>query len=212
MAAGVPVPKASNGRRNVTQPWEYSDVEDRGGLLRMEYDLTNQVTVFGSAGGSHTGVERYFASAPTITTRLRHDQYRPAILRLGVDRQTYEGGIRAKFETGFIRHAVTLQLSRYVEETSREFAAPRGSYVSNLYSPVGVPAIAPLRIGSRPRLSDSTLTGLSAADVLSALDDRILLTVGLRRQNIEAHNYVSNVGTFASSYDKSATTPFAASW
>ncbi|SIR04339.1 iron complex outermembrane recepter protein [Bosea sp. TND4EK4] len=209
MAAGVPVPKAPDGRRNVTQPWEYSDVDDRGGLLRMEYDLTDRVTVFGSAGGSHTGVERYFASAPTVTSAFGTTSTAPQFYGLGVDRQTYEGGIRAKFETGFIRHAVTLQLSRYVEETSREFAAARGSYVSNLYNPVGVPAIAPLRIGSRPRLSDSTLTGLSAADVLSALDDRILLTVGLRRQTIKAHNYLSNVGTFASAYDKSATTPFA---
>ena len=38
-------------------------------------------------------------------------------------------------------------------------------------------------------------------------DERILLTLGVRRQGIEAHNYVSNVGTLASSYDKSATSP-----
>ncbi|WP_163579521.1 TonB-dependent receptor domain-containing protein, partial [Klebsiella pneumoniae] len=60
---------------------------------------------------------------------------------------------------------------------------------------------------SRPRLSDSTLTGVSVADTLSVFDERILLTLGVRRQGIEAHNYVSNVGTLASSYDKSATSP-----
>lgn len=45
------------------------------------------------------------------------------------------------------------------------------------------------------------------ADTLSALDERVLLTLGVRRQRVEAHNYLSNVGTLASSYDKSAMTP-----
>lgn len=209
MAAGVPVPKAPSGRNNVTQPWEYSNVDDQGGLLRMEYDVTDGITLFGSAGASRTGVERYFSSAPTITNVFGNTSTAPQFYGLEVDRQTFEGGLRAKFDTGFIRHSLTLQFSRYHEETSREFAAARGSYTSNIYNPVRVPEIAPLRIGTRARLSDSTLTGLSAADTLSVLDERVLLTVGLRRQNIEANNYVSNVGTLASSYDKSATTPFA---
>ncbi|KRE09967.1 energy transducer TonB [Bosea sp. Root381] len=209
MRAGVPVPKAPAGRRNVTQPWEYSDVQDQGGLLRMEYDVTDGVTLFGNVGGSHTSVERYFASAPTINNALGDTTTAPQFYDLGVDRQIFEGGIRAKFETGFIRHALTMQLSRYREETAREFTAARGSYASNIYNPVRVPEIAPLRLGSRARLSDSTLTGFSVADTLSAFDERVLLTLGARRQNIEARNYVSNVGTLSSAYDKSATTPFA---
>lgn len=208
MRAGAPVPKAPDGRRNVTQPWEYSDVDDRGGLLRMEYDVADGITLFGNAGASHTNVERYFASAPTITNLLGDTSTAPQFYGLGVDRQTFEGGVRAKFETGFIKHALTVQVSRYHEETSREFAAARGSYTSNIYNPVRVPEIAPLRIGSQARLSDSTLTGVSAADTLSAFDERVLLTAGVRRQNVQARNYASNVGTLASSYDKSATTPF----
>jgi iron complex outermembrane receptor protein len=209
MKAGVPVPKAPDGRRNVTQPWEYSDVDDRGGLLRMEYDLADNVTLFGNAGASRTGVERYFASAPTITNVIGDTSTAPQFYGLEVDRYTVEGGLRARFDTAFVRHSLTLQFSRYHDETSRELAAARGSYTSNIYNPVRVADIAPLRIGSRARLSDSTLTGVSVADTLSAFDDRILLTLGVRRQNIQARNYVSNVGTLASSYDKSATTPFA---
>lgn len=208
MKAGVPVPKAPSGRNNVTQSWEYSDVADQGGLLKMEYDIADGITLFGNAGVSRTEVERYFASAPTINNVLGETTTAPQFYGLDVDRQTIEGGVRAKFETGFLRHAATLQFSRYHEETSREFAAAPGSYASSIYSPVRVTEIAPMRIGSRPRLSDSTLTGLSVADTVSALDERILLTLGVRRQTIVAHNYVSNVGTLSSAYDKSATTPF----
>jgi iron complex outermembrane recepter protein len=42
---------------------------------------------------------------------------------------------------------------------------------------------------------------------MSVLDERVLLTLGVRRQGVEANNYLSNVGTLLNSYDKSATTP-----
>lgn len=207
LRAGVPVPRAPDGRLNVSQPWEYSNIDDRGGLLRLEYDLTDQVTLFGNVGGAQTGVERYFASAPTITNLRGDTTTTPQFYSLGVDRLTVDGGVRAKFDTGFVRHALVVQTSLYQEDAARRLPPGRGSYLSNIYDPVSVPPIAPTIVDSRPRLYDSTLTGVSVADTLSVFDERILLTLGVRRQGIEAHNYVSNVGTLASSYDKGATSP-----
>ncbi|WP_407524232.1 TonB-dependent receptor [Methylobacterium oryzisoli] len=207
LRAGVPVPRAPDGRLTITQPWEYANVDDRGSLLRLEYDLTDQVTLFGNAGGSQTGVERYFSSAPTITNLRGDTTTTPQFYSLGVDRTTVDGGVRAGFDTGFVRHALVMQASRYSEDTARRFPPGNGTYLSNIYNPVLAPIIAPTVIASRPRLSDSTLTGLSIADTMSVFDERILLTLGVRRQGIEAHNYVSNVGTLASSYDRSATSP-----
>jgi iron complex outermembrane recepter protein len=207
LKAGVPVPRAPAGRLNLTQPWEYSDIDDRGGLLRTEYDLTDRLTVFADLGGARTGVERYFQSAPTILDRRGDTSSTPQFYALTVDRLTVDGGMRARFETGFVRHAVTLQASSYVEDTGRWFSPGRGAYLSNLYAPARVPYIAPISSAGRPRLSDSTLSGIAVADTLSALDERVLLTVGVRRQRVEAHTYLSNVGTLATSYDRRATTP-----
>ncbi|KMO32087.1 energy transducer TonB [Methylobacterium variabile] len=207
LQAGVPVPRAPDGRRNLSQPWEYSDVDDRGGLLKLEYDLTDQVTLFGDIGGSLTGVERYFASAPTITNIRGDTTTTPQFYSLGVERFTVDGGARARFDTGFVRHAFVVQASLYQEDAARRLPAGRGSYLSNIYNPILAPYIAPTVIDSRPRLYDSTLTGVSIADTMSVFEERILLTLGVRQQGIEAHNYTSNVGTLASSYDKSATSP-----
>ena len=207
LKAGVPVPRAPAGRLNLTQPWEYSDIDDRGGLLRTEYDLTDQLTLFADLGGSWSAVERYFQSAPTILNLRGDTTSTPQFYALGVDRLTYDGGLRARFETGFLHHAVTLQASTYEEETGRWFSAGRSAYLSNLYAPRRASYIAPLYGAGRPRLSDSTLSGISIADTLSALDERVLLTVGVRRQRVEVHNYLSNVGTPTMSSDRSATTP-----
>ncbi|MGY4304470.1 iron complex outermembrane receptor protein [Bradyrhizobium sp. USDA 4369] len=205
MAPGVQVPKAPDGKLNVTQPWEWSHIDDKSVLWRNEYDLSNQVTLFADIGGSRTDVSRFFG-LPTIINARGDTTSTPQFFGLNIDRYTYDGGFRARFDTGIVHHALTVQASVYHDELYRRLT--NGTPVtSNIYSP----SIAATQLANdmpgRPRLSDSTLTGVSVADTLSVLDERVLLTLGVRRQGIEANNYQSNVGTLTSSYDKSATTP-----
>ncbi|MEH2557443.1 iron complex outermembrane receptor protein [Bradyrhizobium algeriense] len=205
MTAGLPVPKAPDGRLNVMQPWEWSRINDQSALWRNEYDVTDQVTLFADVGGSHTNVERFFG-LPTITSASGNTTSTPQFFGLSIDRQTYDGGVRARFDTGFVRHAVTFQASVYHDVLHRR--TTNGSPVSsNIYSPTVAPTQFANEISDRPRFSDSQLTGLSIADTLSVLDERVLLTLGVRRQGVEATNYAPNLGTFSNSYDKTATTP-----
>ncbi|WKA32067.1 TonB-dependent receptor [Bradyrhizobium roseum] len=205
MTAGVPVPKAPDGRLNVTQPWEWSRISDQSVLWRNEYDLTSQVTLFADVGGSKTNVERFFG-LPTITNALGNTTSTPGFFGLSIDRHTYDGGVRARFDTGFVRHAVTFQGSVYHDELFRRTTSGT-AVTSNIYSPTVAPTQFANEIPGRPRLSESTLTALSIADTMSVLDERVLLTLGVRRQGVEAANYNANVGTLGNSYDKSATTP-----
>lgn len=205
MAPGLQVPKAPDGRLNVTQPWEWSHITDKSALLRTEYDLSDQVTLFADVGGSKTNVERFFG-LPTIVNANGNTNSTPQFFGLSIDRTTYDGGLRARFDTGFVHHALAFQASVYHDALYRRLT--NGSVVgSNIYNPTIAPTQFANEISDRPRLSDSQLTGLSIADTMSVLDERILLTLGVRRQGIEANNYASNVGTLTSSYDKSAVTP-----
>jgi iron complex outermembrane receptor protein len=205
VAVGLQVPKAPDGRLNVTQPWEWSRISDQSVLWRNEYDLSSQVTLFADVGGSKTNVERFFG-LPTITDALGNTTSTPGFFGLSVDRHTYDGGVRAKFDTGFVRHAVTFQGSVYHDELFRR--TTNGTAVtSNIYNPTVAPTQFANEIPGRPRLSESSLTALSIADTMSVLDERILLTLGVRRQGVEATNYNANIGTFANAYDKSATSP-----
>lgn len=205
MQPNLQVPKAPDGRLNVTQPWEWSRINDQSVLWRNEYDVTDQVTLFADVGGSRTNVERFFG-LPTITNSSGDTSSKPQFFGLSIDRHTYDGGVRARFDTGFVRHAVTFQASVYHDALYRRLTD--GSTVaSNIYNPTVAPTQFANEIPGRPRLSDSQLTGLSIADTMSVLDERVLLTLGVRRQGVEGNNYLSNVGTLANSYDKSATTP-----
>lgn len=204
MAAGVPVPRAPDGRRNVIQPWEWSQIDERSALFRTEYDLTDQITLFANAGGSQSEVERFFG-LPTITNFNGNTTHTPQYFNLDVDRQTYNAGFRARFETGFIRHQVSFVASHYHDELSR--ALTNGTAVSsNIYNPVlRVPQVAPR--AAKTILSESTLGSLALSDTMSMFNERVLLTLGVRRQTVEAKNYAPGTGILTSSYDESATTP-----
>jgi len=205
MAPGLQVPKAPDGRLNVTQPWEWSHITDKSALLRTEYDLSDQVTLFADVGGSKTNVERFFG-LPTIVNANGDTTSTPQFFGLTIDRTTYDGGLRARFDTGFVHHALAFQASVYHDALYRRLT--NGSPVaSNIYNPSVAPTQFANEISDRPRLSDSQLTGLSIADTMSVLDERVLLTLGVRHQGIEANNYASNVGTLTTSYDKTAVTP-----
>ncbi|WP_339027227.1 TonB-dependent siderophore receptor [Bradyrhizobium symbiodeficiens] len=205
MAPGLQVPKAPDGRLNVTQPWEWSRINDLSALLRTEYDVSDQVTLFADVGGAKTNVER-FLGLPTIVNTSGDTTSTPQYFGLSIDRTTYDGGFRARFDTGFVHHALAVQASVYQDALYRRLT--NGSPVtSNIYNPTVAPTQFANEISGRPRLSDSELTGLSIADTLSVLDERVLLTLGVRRQGIEANNHASNVGTLTSSYDKTAVTP-----
>lgn len=206
MTRGLPVPSAPKGRENVIQPWEWSRIDDRSALWKNEFDLTDTITVFGNVGGSQTRVERFFG-LPTILNARGDTSHTPQYFDLGISRQSYEAGIRARFETGFVKHQLTLQASYYRETLER--ALTNGTAVlSNIYAPAWSATQFATR-APRTRLSDSDLTSIALADTMSAFDDRVMLTLGVRRQSVATNNYAPGSGILTSAYDESATTPVA---
>lgn len=202
--AGMPVPSAPNGARNVIQPWEWSRIDDSSAMWKGEYDLTDNVTLFADAGGSQTHVERFFG-LPTILNSRGDTSHTPQYFDLAVGRQTYNAGFRARFETGFVKHALTFQASYYHDELDRALTSGR-AVASNIYAPApSLPQFATR--APRTRLSDSDLTSVALADTLSVLDERVLLTLGVRRQSVKSTNYSPATGAVTSAYDESATTP-----
>lgn len=202
MAAGVSVPRAPNGRRNVIQSWEWSRIEERSALLKAEYDVTDRVTLFANAGAAKTQNHRFYG-LPTILNSAGDTTNLPQYADFPVQRRTYNAGLRARFGTGSIHHAVSLTASHYHDEL--DFARTNGIAVpSNIYDPGRIAAQDGLRLPTS-KLSESDLNSIALSDTLSAWDERISLTLGVRRQSVKARNYAA--GALSSSYDRSATTP-----
>ncbi|KPF89366.1 energy transducer TonB [Rhodopseudomonas sp. AAP120] len=207
ISSGLQIPTAPNATNNLTQSWEWSNIRESSVLWKNEFDLSDSVTVFGNIGGSKTNAERFFG-LPNIINARGDTSTTPQYYNLDVNRFTVDGGVRAKFDTGFVQHAVVLQASHYQDEQYRALPAGK-AYLSNIYTPVLQPEQSYTIPSFKPRLSDTTLNGVALADTMSVLNDRVMLTLGVRQQQVIAHNFSTTTGAQTSSYDKSATTPMA---
>lgn len=207
MPAGVTsMPAAPSGKRNVTQAWEWSENKERAVLLRTELDVTDQLSVFANVGQSKADVSRVYDSAPRMVDNAGDTSITPTYAIFDVDRSTYDMGLRSRFETGSIRHSVTLQAAVYEEKFRR--ALNTGSTVSsNIYNPVSYPAQDIARPGEVPRIHENRNKGLALVDTMTLLDDRLQVSVGLRRQSIQSKNFNVLSGATSNVYDKTVTTP-----
>ncbi|MEG1041170.1 MAG: TonB-dependent receptor [Pseudomonas sp.] len=202
--SGVEVPSAPNGRTNLSQDWGWSETREQSALLGGEYDLNDAVTVFAHAGGGKADVKRMSDQVPRILNEAGDASNTPGYYKFNVDRSTADVGVRAMFDTGPVNHTATVMATRYQDELSR--GIKEGTKIfSNIYHPVDLPKQyidAPKVL----RISESELSGVAFTDTLSVLEERVQLTLGVRRQDIESRNY-NPAGAVSSRYDDSATTP-----
>lgn len=204
LAPGVQVPSAPNGRTSLPQKWGWSDIKEQSALLGGEYDLSDSLTVFAHAGGGRSDVKRLSDQVPRILNDAGDTSNIPGYYKFNVDRSTADVGLRAQFATGPITHTTTLMATRYQDELSR--GINNGTEIrSNIYHPVDTPK-QNLRAPKVLRISESELSGVALTDTLGFLDERIQLTLGVRRQDIESRNY-NAAGAVSSRYKDAATTP-----
>lgn len=207
IASGVAVPDAPDGENNVTQKWEYASVQDRSALFKAEYDLNKHLTVFANIGESRTEVDRLFGT-PTITNAAGNTSTRPDRFMFDIERSTHEAGMRAQFETGALSHQVTLQASNYDDRIDR--GSRNGTNIlSNIYDPVDRAEQNVAEPTSVAKLSENRLIGIALADTMSAFDDQVQLTLGVRKQRVKTRNYNTATGAVTSTYDEDAITPLA---
>ena len=204
-AAGASIPKAPDNRGNWFQPWSWTDNQDTFGVLKGEVDLTRNWTAFASIGARESYYQTLIAY-PFSTDSQGNFNSNPVFYDYKYRTNTQELGVRGRFTTGFVEHALTVTGGRYFERIDSASANPGTAFTSNLYRPAVV-ARPVLRDLERGKTSENELASLAIADVLSVLDGRVQLTVGLRRQQVETDNFNTTTGALASRYDKAAVTP-----
>ncbi|RSZ55948.1 TonB-dependent siderophore receptor [Massilia atriviolacea] len=206
LSAGLAVPRAPDGRTNLTQRWEWYDSRERSALLRADVQAHERLTLFASAGTARSDVDRLF-NTPSIVNAAGDTTVLPTRAVFDVERSALGAGLRARLSSGAVRHQLTLEWSQYQDRLAMGTRAGR-AYTSNMYAPVAQPAqdvAAPAAVAPR---STTRLGGVALADMLSMFDERLQVMLGLRRQTIRADT-VGAAGIGAARYQQSAVTPMA---
>ncbi|OWT60228.1 TonB-dependent siderophore receptor [Candidimonas nitroreducens] len=202
LAAGAALPAAPNPSRNLDQSWEYSRIHDQAVLLRGSYEFNPALTAYAAAGVSEENLEGFYGN-PVITSGAGDVQIQPARIGFKLKKETAEVGLRGTFSTGSIDHSWSLAANRYHDHFDVGFSFSPTTFNSNLYSPANTPAVSLANPEPAP-YSRSTLEGVALTDTMSFLHDRVLLTAGVRHQNVRSESPSAHTV-----YDESAVTPMA---
>lgn len=210
LASGVAVPKPPKSDTLLNPGWGHVQTKDQGAILRGEFDLSDSLTAYAAYGASQT---RYtyngtmmayvFNAAGDMRTSMGQ-------LKQDLDKTSGEAGLRGEFRTAAIQHKWTLNGTHYgdKEKDYGRRSVPGADWVTNIYHPAWGPA-APT---SWPQIShvENRISSYGLADTLSILDERVQLTLGVRRQQVITNPFDVKTGERGQGYNESATTPAAA--
>jgi len=210
------VPDAPSADTNYAPSWSSTSLEDTLGMLRAEYDLNDNWTAYAAGGAKHTReMGRY--SSVTLTDNSGNALASRSTIAHEEDNRSLMGGLNGSFQSGPVSHRLNFGLAGIWTQARNAYVFNASSTATrtNIYDPVtgAPPTLNNPRNTPGADFSDPTITGktfvrsAAVSDTLGFFDDRLLVTLGARRQQmvVQAYNYMS--GTRTSNYDKSITTP-----
>ncbi len=208
---GGKLPKAPDADANYAQPWSWSQLEDTYGMFNAEYDLSDNWTAYLAGGGKYTRENGVYSS---LFLESSNGDGRVGRLYSPLDQETLSSvaGLRGRVQTGAISHQLNVAVNGLWQEKRNAFESTTAAnrLPGNLYDPFPSPKPTPSVSGDLhdPRKT-AKLTTRSAAvsDTLGFMDDRLLLTLGLRRQSLASDSWNASSGARGTPYDESITTP-----
>lgn len=213
VGAGLQRPDVPNPRRSLEPDWTFSNVEDSAFVLRGEADVTDDIIVYGNYGKAKTDYNGVLGVVFRVTDNDGRYRTNFGQQRQSLDRTAGDVGVMARLRTGGVKHEVAVSGSYYEQEVRSAIALGLlpSDWYTNIYDPQWGPAPArPLGKSDIPKTALSRLSSVGIADTMSFAGDRVVLTAGLRRQNVIAESFNITTGARTSRYDESATSPAAA--
>lgn len=191
---------------------------NNGLLFKGEYDLQDNLTAYASFGKlsvNTTGMTNgnHIRLRPDGTANLRnlYKQY------FWTDTTSAEMGLRGDYQTSGVKHQLVLSTSRMDSDSSSTFNSYVPSSQDYSWSGSAIDLANPGSIGDLfdlvswkgkgPKTSETKLSSLLLSDTLSFDEEKVQLTLGIRRQNVKIKNFNATTGVMTSSYDEHANTP-----
>jgi len=169
---------------------------------RLEYDISDKLTVYGAFGYHEGWNNQTFPSGSVDASGniAYSNPYYDAVSKT----TTADVGLRARLNTFGIGHTMTLGATQ-VDRVSGYSYDGADSGTTTIYNPSTISAntirSAPLRTG------ETKLSSMSLSDTLSIANGRLLITGGVRKQQVESLSYDASGNNVASKYSASTYSP-----
>lgn len=196
--AGVPVPRAPRGSKVGGPRWDNRNVSDEFIRAALDIELAGGWTAFAVAGLNRSE-ELFIGLIPALVDGAGNaDAFtfaQQGNVRWG-DGYNLDAGVRGRFTTGPINHAITLAYGLVRSKPRYSDLAIDPGYVQprfNIYDPASYEGPAPGLVGTGtffPNLDEKT-QGLVIADEVTLIDGRLRVTAGVRHTRLafDSFNY-----------------------
>ena len=208
---GAAIPAVPRSDANFAQDYTFTEVTDMFGTLSLEYDLSPDVLLYAKGGlresdeeGIYGGIQVTDAATGAATSGFH------SFIPFDASNQAIEAGLRAGFALGSTTHEVNVGGNMVWQEdrTAYDFFS---AFDTNLYNPVQVmpqpTAFAGGDLDNPYPIAQRELSSLFASDTIELLDDRLMLTGGVRYQKIRVDSFSYFGGALETSYDEDRWTP-----
>ena len=210
LPANLPVPRAPDAGRLMTQPWAIADQNMQRAVLRGEWDVSDDWMIGAAYGAAQTDLSYAYCS-PTLQNAAGsvNCSGAGAVWRSVAHINSAEVSLNGKLRTGPASHTLTAAATWLENEghLSSFLNTTPSSFPTSLYDPVytGAPSIP--TVPQPPKTSLTTTSGLVLSDRIGFLDERLSFTLAARQIQIKAENFSATTGAVTSTYDKSAVVP-----
>ncbi|TCL70687.1 iron complex outermembrane receptor protein [Hydrogenispora ethanolica] len=213
--------KAPDGSTNMYRGTS-ATMENTGVLLKGEYDIRDNLTAYfgiGTLSANATGFingNHVQLQSDDGTAKLRNIFKQ----NFWTENTSSELGLRGTYQTGGVKHQFVLGANLMDADYSNAFAnyfptINSWSILTNIDNPISVAdyydSVTQPAKGNKTRVTE--LSSFLMADTLSFNEEKVQLTLGVRRQEIDetTYKYSSNLQTgeptSITNYDSDATTP-----
>ncbi|WP_333499259.1 TonB-dependent receptor [Kluyvera sp. CHPC 1.2972] len=198
-AAISEIPAVPSNTKTTGQKWGYSDIENEFGMVKAEYDLTDNWTTYAGLGAQHAHEIGIYA-----TPKLTNVNGDATVGRLDtnriIDSFSGMGGIRGNFDTGVVSHKVNIGYSALMrsDATAWRMSKAANNPTTNIYDNNGV--VMPDYSSTGGNYHDPLTTarnrtqGWLFSDTLGFFDDKVLFTAAARNHKVVIRNYSNATG------------------
>ncbi len=214
-AAITVIPKVPKADTNYGQPYYFTNLRDIYGQFRAEYDLSENAMLYAAFGARDGAEDGFYSTLSLLNATTGAASVSGSRVPRTDNNEAAQAGVRVKLAAGGVTNEFNVggSMNWLTNRNAFEFYAI-SSGTTNIYAPVVVPK--PSRVTSRGGnldnpfpISRTRLTSAFASDTIGVWDDRILLTGGLRLQQIVVRSYSNVTALQTGEYSKDAITPVA---
>jgi iron complex outermembrane receptor protein len=211
------IPRLPDSEANYAQDYTFTELRDIFGTLSLEYDLSEDAMLYARAGardGREDGIYGGITALDAVTGAANGN----ALFVPRTDNnESIEAGFRGRFALGSTTHELNIggNINWQVNRNAYDFLYGPGfaGFATNLYDTPQIAIPSSTLVGGDLEnpfpIGKNRLSSLFVSDTLGLFADKVLITAGLRYQEIRTEGFSYFGGARTSAYDENRWTPVA---